>query len=131
MLSKLKVYRGPDHPHQAQRPQPLALDHTRSRGPRPLDRVHEGPVVPSYRSTPESGAAPADPQVPEVGAIQELGVSARLEASLRNVGVESIGELVTYTHDDVLSFAGVGPKSFDELVAALAQRGLSLRANND
>lgn len=30
-LSKLKVYRGADHPHEAQQPQPLALDHTRAR----------------------------------------------------------------------------------------------------
>jgi len=30
-LSKLKVYRGTDHPHEAQQPQPLALDHTRAR----------------------------------------------------------------------------------------------------
>ena len=67
---------------------------------------------------------------PQVGAIQELGVSARLQASLCSAGVESIGDLVTYTRDDVLSFAGVGPKSFDELVAALAKRDLSLRAND-
>ncbi len=30
-LTKLKVYRGADHPHEAQQPQPLALDHTRAR----------------------------------------------------------------------------------------------------
>jgi len=29
MLRKLKVYAGPDHPHQAQQPQPLAVDHAR------------------------------------------------------------------------------------------------------
>jgi large subunit ribosomal protein L13 len=29
MLRKLKVYAGPDHPHQAQQPQPLAIDHAR------------------------------------------------------------------------------------------------------
>lgn len=29
MLRKLKVYAGPDHPHSAQQPQPLALDHVR------------------------------------------------------------------------------------------------------
>lgn len=127
MLSKLKVYRGPNHPHQAQSPQPLTLDHTRSRGPRPLDTTPEEAVVPSDPSSTESEAAPADPQVV---AIQELGVSARLQASLRNAGVESIDDLVTYTRDDVLSFAGLGPKSFDELVVALTQRDLSLRAND-
>jgi large subunit ribosomal protein L13 len=31
MLSKLKVYAGPDHPHAAQQPKPLALDHARAR----------------------------------------------------------------------------------------------------
>ena len=31
MLKKLKVYAGPDHPHGAQRPQPLILDDARAR----------------------------------------------------------------------------------------------------
>ena len=57
-------------------------------------------------------------------------MSGRLEASLRNAGVKSINDLVTYTSDGLLSLAGVGPKSLDELVAALAQRDLSLRAND-
>ena len=29
MLKKLKVYAGPDHPHAAQSPQPLAVEHAR------------------------------------------------------------------------------------------------------
>ena len=31
MATKLKVYAGPDHPHEAQQPQPLAIDHARAR----------------------------------------------------------------------------------------------------
>lgn len=31
MLRKLKVYAGPEHPHSAQKPQPLALDDARAR----------------------------------------------------------------------------------------------------
>tara|TARA_Y100000588_G_scaffold352830_1_gene405819 strand:- start:574 stop:1026 length:453 start_codon:yes stop_codon:yes gene_type:complete len=31
MLSKLKVYRGPEHPHAAQEPQPLVIEHARAR----------------------------------------------------------------------------------------------------
>jgi large subunit ribosomal protein L13 len=31
MLRKLKVYAGPDHPHAAQKPQPLVLDAARAR----------------------------------------------------------------------------------------------------
>jgi len=30
-LTKLKVYAGPDHPHGAQAPKPLALDHAKAR----------------------------------------------------------------------------------------------------
>jgi large subunit ribosomal protein L13 len=30
MLTKLKVYAGPDHPHAAQQPQPLVLDQARA-----------------------------------------------------------------------------------------------------
>jgi large subunit ribosomal protein L13 len=30
-VRKLKVYRGPDHPHIAQQPQPLPIDHARAR----------------------------------------------------------------------------------------------------
>jgi large subunit ribosomal protein L13 len=30
-LKKLKVYAGPEHPHSAQAPQPLIIDHARSR----------------------------------------------------------------------------------------------------
>jgi large subunit ribosomal protein L13 len=30
-ISKLKVYAGPTHPHSAQKPQPLALEHARAR----------------------------------------------------------------------------------------------------
>jgi len=31
MLKKLKVYAGPTHPHAAQKPQPLAIEHARAR----------------------------------------------------------------------------------------------------
>ena len=31
MLSKLKVYAGPTHPHAAQKPQPLEIAHARAR----------------------------------------------------------------------------------------------------
>jgi large subunit ribosomal protein L13 len=31
MLSKLKVYAGPEHPHAAQTPKPMALDHSAHR----------------------------------------------------------------------------------------------------
>jgi large subunit ribosomal protein L13 len=33
MLTKLKVYAGPTHPHAAQQPQPRAIDHARAHAP--------------------------------------------------------------------------------------------------
>jgi large subunit ribosomal protein L13 len=39
MLKRLRVYRGPTHPHQAQQPQPLAL--TPTRVPIPADAEKE------------------------------------------------------------------------------------------
>ncbi len=41
MLSKLKVYAGPDHPHHAQKPEPLPID------PRPRPRL-----IPARKETP-------------------------------------------------------------------------------
>lgn len=32
MLKKLKVYAGPNHPHEAQQPAPLVFEHARARG---------------------------------------------------------------------------------------------------
>jgi large subunit ribosomal protein L13 len=31
MINKLKIYRGPTHPHSAQKPEPLSLDHAKAR----------------------------------------------------------------------------------------------------
>ena len=31
MITKLKVYAGPEHPHSAQQPQPLSLEHARAK----------------------------------------------------------------------------------------------------
>ncbi len=31
MLTKLKVYAGPDHPHSAQQPEPLTIEHAKAR----------------------------------------------------------------------------------------------------
>jgi hypothetical protein len=39
MLKKLRVYAGPEHPHQAQRPEPVGLEATP--GVRPGDQGNE------------------------------------------------------------------------------------------
>ena len=118
MLSKLKVYRGPEHPHQAQCPQPLVLDHTRAHGPRLSE------------DTAEPDTATSDPAPGESGSISELGLSARLESSIRGAGVATVDDLVARSASEVLAMAGVGPKSFEELTTVLAGRNLALRTDD-
>ena len=89
MLSKLKVYRGPEHPHQAQCPQPLVLDHTRAHGPRLSE------------DTAEPDTATSDPAPGESGSISELGLSARLESSIRGAGVATVDDLVARSASEV------------------------------
>ena len=40
MLTKLKVYASDDHPHEAQQPKPLTLEHAKSRGERDSSTEH-------------------------------------------------------------------------------------------
>jgi len=130
MLSKLKVYRGPEHPHQAQCPQPLALDHTRAHGPR-LSEETVGPDAATSDPSPAGpDAATSDPSPAESGSISELGLSARLESSIRSAGVASVDDLVARSAPEVLAMAGVGPKSFEELTTVLAGRNLALRTDD-
>lgn len=58
MVRKLKVYAGPEHPHQAQRPQPYAADSARARAERrPAAAPPEGaPSAGAETGTPSAGA---------------------------------------------------------------------------
>ena len=103
---------------RAQCPQPLALDHTRAHGPR-LSEETTGPH-----------AAMSEPAPAESGSISELGLSARLESSIRGAGVASVDDLVARSAPEVLAMDGVGPKSFEELTTVLTGRNLVLRTDD-
>ncbi|MCH2442882.1 MAG: hypothetical protein MK191_04010 [Acidimicrobiales bacterium] len=96
----------------------MALDHTRAHGPR-LSEDTAGP-----------DAATSDPAPAESGSISELGLSARLESSIRGAGVATVDDLVARSAPEVLAMAGVGPKSFEELTTVLAGRNLALRTDD-
>jgi DNA-directed RNA polymerase subunit alpha len=46
---------------------------------------------------------------------------------LKRAQINSIGELLQKTEDDLLAITNFGQKSLDEVIAKLDERGLSLR----
>ena len=60
-------------------------------------------------------------------AIEDLDLSERPRNCLKRAQVNTIGELVERTHDDLLAITNFGQKSLDEVIQRLDERGLSLR----
>ena len=61
--------------------------------------------------------------------IEDLDLSERPRNCLKRAQVNSIGELLTKTEDDLLAITNFGQKSLDEVIAKLDERGLSLRGS--
>lgn len=59
--------------------------------------------------------------------IEDLDLSERPRNCLKRAQVNSIGELLEKTHDDLLAITNFGQKSLDEVIQKLDERGLSLR----
>ncbi|MGH9209193.1 MAG: DNA-directed RNA polymerase subunit alpha [Acidimicrobiales bacterium] len=62
--------------------------------------------------------------------IEELDLSERPRNCLKRAQVNSVGELLTKTVDDLLAITNFGQKSLDEVVAKLDERGLSLHTKD-
>jgi DNA-directed RNA polymerase subunit alpha len=58
--------------------------------------------------------------------IEELDLSERPRNCLKRAQINTVGELLTKTVDDLLAITNFGQKSLDEVVAKLDERGLSL-----
>src|SRR5215467_10769011 len=59
--------------------------------------------------------------------IEELDLSERPRNCLKRARVDTIGQLVERTEDDLLAITNFGQKSLEEVVQKLDERGLSLR----
>jgi len=59
--------------------------------------------------------------------IEELDLSERPRNCLKRARVDTIGQLVQKTEDDLLAITNFGSKSLDEVLQKLDERGLSLR----
>jgi DNA-directed RNA polymerase subunit alpha len=62
--------------------------------------------------------------------IEDLDLSERPRNCLKRAQVNSIGELLDKTEDDLLAITNFGQKSLDEVIAKLDERGLSLRTRD-
>jgi len=59
--------------------------------------------------------------------IEELDLSERPRNCLKRARVDTIGQLVQKTEDDLLAITNFGAKSLEEVIQKLDERGLSLR----
>jgi DNA-directed RNA polymerase subunit alpha len=75
-----------------------------------------GEVSPTTSSSP-------DLELP----IEELDLSERPRNCLKRARVDTIGQLVQKTEDDLLAITNFGAKSLEEVIQKLDERGLSLR----
>jgi DNA-directed RNA polymerase subunit alpha len=71
----------------------------------------------------QAGAASPDLDI----AIEDLDLSERPRNCLKRAQVNTIGELLQKTEDDLLNITNFGQKSLDEVKQKLDERGLSLR----
>ena len=62
--------------------------------------------------------------------IEDLDLSERPRNCLKRAQINSIGELLQKTDDDLLAITTFGQKSLDEVIAKLDERGLSLRTRD-
>ena len=60
--------------------------------------------------------------------IEDLGLSERPGNCLKRAQINTIGDLVMKTEEDLLNLTNFGQKSLDDVKAKLDERGLSLRA---
>jgi DNA-directed RNA polymerase subunit alpha len=62
--------------------------------------------------------------------IEDLDLSERPRNCLKRAQVNTVGELVEKTIDDLMAITNFGQKSLDEVIQKLDERGLSLRVKD-
>ncbi|HLX19798.1 MAG TPA: DNA-directed RNA polymerase subunit alpha [Gaiellaceae bacterium] len=77
-------------------------------------------------ATPETGLARGMENFP----IEELELGVRSYNCLKRVGIETIGDLVMKTENELAAIPNFGKKSIEEVKETLGQHGLTLRGDN-
>ena len=63
-------------------------------------------------------------------AIEDLDLSERPRNCLKRAQLNTVGELLAKSEDDLLAITNFGQKSLDEIIEKLDERGLSLRGRS-
>jgi DNA-directed RNA polymerase subunit alpha len=82
--------------------------------------------VPGDGATPETALAHGMENFP----IEELELGVRSYNCLKRVGIETIGDLVMKTENELAAIPNFGKKSIEEVKETLAQHGLNLRGDS-
>ena len=132
MLTKLKIYSGGDHPHDAQKPQQLELEHTRLRGPKEIKPVESKTTEVKASDSQEEPLEAINPETEEIEtsgsvSLQDLGLTTAVTNNLAAGGITTIEELVGKTSEDILGIAKIGPKAIEQIIAGLKDNGFSLK----
>ena len=88
-----------------------------------VDDISVGPT-PVQDPEPEAGD-------PEPISIDEMDLSVRSNNCLRRAGINTIGDLIKKTEEDMMKVRNLGRKSLDEIKNKLFARGLSLRKSDE
>ncbi len=113
--------------------------HTGQRGDQRSGAVRHGlQVVPPLQECRDPSAGyelgevgPASSGSPDLELpIEDLDLSERPRNCLKRAQVNSVGELLLKSEDDLLAITNFGQKSLDEVIAKLDERGLSLRGRD-
>lgn len=88
--------------------------------------VSEHPMGLALGEVPSEQSGSPDLDLP----IEELELSERPRNCLKRAQINTIGELVQRTPEDLLSIVNFGQKSLDEVIARLDERGLALRSSS-
>jgi DNA-directed RNA polymerase subunit alpha len=94
-----------------------------------IDRIEgfgEQAVVAGEGVSPETGLARGMENFP----IEELELGVRSYNCLKRVGIETIGDLVMKTENELAAIPNFGKKSIEEVKETLSQHGLTLRGDS-
>jgi DNA-directed RNA polymerase subunit alpha len=94
-----------------------------------IDKIEgfgEQAVVAGDGVSPETGLARGMENFP----IEELELGVRSYNCLKRVGIETIGDLVMKTENELAAIPNFGKKSIEEVKETLAQHGLTLRGDS-
>jgi DNA-directed RNA polymerase subunit alpha len=91
-------------------------------------KAHFDFFAPVAASAPEApGAEVEKPAGEERMGLDELGLSTRVLHNLKEEGIHTVDDLLALSLRDLKKIPGIGERSVEEILEALAERGLSLK----